>query len=108
MRRRRLCGQHAFGRVSIDKRIGIEMGRDDVRPFIEDSMQRIIILDIEDRDCTPPGACINVPAEAARLVCGNPGPERLSVADQIGRPLRPGVETTRNSMIASSRSVLGY
>jgi len=31
MRRCRLCGQHALCRVSIDERIGLEMGGDDVR-----------------------------------------------------------------------------
>ena len=38
------------------------MGGDNVRPLIEDSMQRVIVLDIEDRDRTTPGARIDMPA----------------------------------------------
>jgi len=35
---------------------------DDVRPLIEDSMQRIVVLDIENRDRAAPGAGIDMPA----------------------------------------------
>ena len=38
------------------------MGGDDVRPLIEDSMQRIVVLDIENCDRAAPGARVNMPA----------------------------------------------
>jgi len=89
MGRARLRRQHALRRISLDERISIEVRGDDVRPLIEDSMQCIVVLDIEHRDRTSSGARLDVPAFPARLVSGNPRPERLPGADQIGRPLRP-------------------
>ena len=75
MGRRRLRCQHALRRISLDERINIEVRGDNVRPFIEDSMERIVILDIEHPDRTPSGTRIDMPACSARLVSGNPGPE---------------------------------
>jgi hypothetical protein len=54
--------QHALWRVSLDQWISIEVGRNDVRPFIEDSMQCIVVRDIENSDRTPPDARVDVPA----------------------------------------------
>lgn len=81
--------QHALRRIALDERICIEVRGDNVRPLIEDSVQPVVVLDIKHRDRTPSGARVDVPAYPARLVFGNPGPERLASPDQIGRPLGP-------------------
>ena len=41
---------------------------DDVRPFIEDTMQRIVVFNIEDRNGASPDASVDVPAYTALLV----------------------------------------
>ena len=70
-------------------RYGKDFYRDNVRPLVEDSVQPVVDLDIKHRDRTPSSARVDVPAYPARLVSGNPGPERLASPDQIGRPLGP-------------------
>jgi hypothetical protein len=75
--RRRLRCQHPLRRFNVDKRISIEMCRDDIRPLIEDLMKCIVILNVENRNRAPPHAGIDLPTYTSCLVPGNPRPERL-------------------------------
>src|SRR5262245_7222753 len=87
--RRHLRGQHPLGRFDVDQRIGIEVRGDDVRPLVQDPVERIVVLDVEDRSRAPPHARIDVPAHAARFIARDPRPERLPRLCQLRRLLRP-------------------
>src|ERR1700756_17518 len=75
--RRRLRRQHPLCRFDVDKRISIEMCRDDIRPLIEDLMKRIVILNVENPNRAPPHASIDLPAYTSCFILGYPRPERL-------------------------------
>src|SRR6202000_2546103 len=47
-----LRGEHPVRRLEVDQRIDVELGRDDIGPFIQDTVQHLIALDIEHRDRT--------------------------------------------------------
>ena len=65
---RDLSRQHALCRFGIDQRVSVKMCGDDVRPLIEDTMQRIVVFDVEDRNGASPDASVDVPAYTALLV----------------------------------------
>ena len=81
--------QRLLGRIHVDQRIAIEMGRDDVSPFVEDAVQGVVALNVEYRDRAAAGARIDVPAYPACLIATNPRPERLPGLRQLRWPLRP-------------------
>src|SRR5262249_47240757 len=74
---RRLRGERPVRRLRVDERIDVEVRRDDVRPLVEDRVERVVVRDVEHRDRAPSGARIDVAAGAACLVARDPRPERL-------------------------------
>jgi hypothetical protein len=76
--------QHPLRRVRVDERICIEVRGDNIRPLIEDSMQRIVVLDIEHRNRTPSGTRVDVPAyPASALVCGQNGRRQCALPENV-------------------------
>jgi len=70
-----LRGEHALRRVKIDERVGIKMGGNDVRPFVQDEMQGLVARHVKDGNGAAPRAGVEMPANPALLVFGDPRPE---------------------------------
>ena len=85
---RHLRRKHPLCRLEIDEGIGIEMRGDDVRPLIEDEVQRLIAFHIKDGNRAAPGPRIDVPAYPARFVPCDPRPEGLPRGRKLGGPVR--------------------
>ena len=84
-----LRGQHALGHLKVDEWIAIELRGNDVRPFIQDEMQDLVACHVKDGDGSAPGARVDMAANPALLVFGDPRPERLPVPCNFGRTLGP-------------------
>src|SRR4051794_1113808 len=89
--RRYLRGQHLACRLNVDQRIDVEFGRNDIGPFVQDAMQRLIALDVEHghRAATDPG--VDLFADAGGLVFADPRPKALPPRGHFRWPLRPWI-----------------
>src|SRR5258707_275122 len=79
-----LRGKRFLRGLDIDQRVGFKMHGDDIRPFIQDTVQRIVALNIEHGDGAASYAGIDVPADPALLIPADPRPKRLARARQLG------------------------
>ena len=77
--------EHALGRFEVDQRVGVEMGWNDVRPFIQDPMQDLVAIHFEHRDRAAPDAWVDMTANPVRLIIGDPGPELLALSCEVRR-----------------------
>ncbi len=59
---RDLRREHSPGRLELDQWVGIEMGRNDIRPFVQDAMQGLVALHGEDGDRTTPDPRVDMAA----------------------------------------------
>ena len=79
-----LGGEQLRRRLGIDQGIGVEVRRNDVRPFVQDAVQIVVALDVEHRNSAATDPRIDMPADILLTICFNPRPERLPRGGDLG------------------------
>src|SRR5215472_6773692 len=82
--RRDLPGEHLPRRLDVDQGIDVELGRNDIGPFVEDAVKHFVAVDVEDGHRAAADARVDVLADTRSFIPGDPWPEALALRCKLG------------------------